>query len=120
LMAVDEIGGRIAESVVAFFAEPSHRETVERLRSHGLQFSLSSEQLEQQSDTFKGLTFVVSGVFEHIGREELKKTIEDHGGKVATSISSKTSFVVAGDNMGPSKRAKAESLGIPILSEGEF
>src|SRR5690606_26996026 len=70
LMAVDEIGGRIAESVVAFFAEPSHRETIERLRSQGLQFSLSLEQLEQQSDKFKGQSFVVSGVFENIGREE--------------------------------------------------
>src|SRR5690606_2184599 len=120
LTAVDEIGERIAQSVIAFFAEPGHRETIGRLRSYGLQFSLSQEQLEQQSDRFKGQTFVVSGVFARMGREELKKTIEDQGGKVASSISSKTSYVVAGDHMGPSKKIKAESLGVPIISEDEF
>ncbi|MEO2053218.1 MAG: NAD-dependent DNA ligase LigA [Allomuricauda sp.] len=120
LMAVDEIGERIAQSVIQFFNEPTNRDIVERLRSHGLQFSLSEAQLENQTDKLKGQTFVVSGVFETVSRDELKKLIEDNGGKVASSISSKTSFVVAGDNMGPSKKTKAESLGVPIISEQEF
>ncbi|WP_420322827.1 NAD-dependent DNA ligase LigA [Flagellimonas sp.] len=120
LVAVDEIGERIAESVVQFFENPTNVEIVERLKSYGLQFSLSEEQLQNQSDTLKGQTFVVSGVFESIGRTELKKLIEDNGGKVASSISSKTSFLVAGANMGPSKKTKAENLGVPIISEQEF
>jgi DNA ligase (NAD+) len=120
LIAVDEIGERIAESVIRFFAEPTNVALVERLKSYGLQFSLSEEQLENQTDKLKGQTFVVSGVFESISRNDLKKLIEDNGGKVASSISSKTSFVVAGDNMGPSKKTKAESLGVPIISEQEF
>ncbi|WP_431161698.1 NAD-dependent DNA ligase LigA [Flagellimonas beolgyonensis] len=120
LMAVDEIGERIAQSVIQFFNEPTNRDIVERLRSHGLQFSLSEAQLENQTDKLKGQTFVVSGVFETVSRDELKKLIEDNGGKVASSISSKTSFVVAGDNMGPSKKTKAESLGVPIISEQDF
>ncbi len=120
LIAVDEIGDRIAESVIKFFSEPTNLEIIDRLKSYGLQFSLSEEQLENQTDKLKGQTFVVSGVFETISRNDLKKLIEDNGGKVASSISSKTSFVVAGDNMGPSKKTKAESLGIPIISEQEF
>ncbi|UII79246.1 NAD-dependent DNA ligase LigA [Flagellimonas sp. CMM7] len=120
LVTVDEIGGRIAESVVQFFAEPLNIEIVERLKLYGLQFSLSEEQLQNQSEKLKGQTFVVSGVFESLGRTELKKLIEDNGGKVASSISSKTSFLVAGENMGPSKKTKAEGLGVPIISEQEF
>jgi DNA ligase (NAD+) len=120
LIAVDEIGERIADSVIQFFSEPTNVEIVDRLKSYGLQFSLSEEQLENQTDKLKGQIFVVSGVFETISRNDLKKLIEDNGGKVASSISSKTSFVVAGDNMGPSKKTKAESLGVPIISEQEF
>ncbi|MEX0273790.1 MAG: NAD-dependent DNA ligase LigA, partial [Flavobacteriaceae bacterium] len=120
LVAVDEIGERIAQSVLEFFADPGNRTLVDRLRGHGLQFSLSEEQLQQQTETLKGQTFVVSGVFEKISRNELKKLIEDNGGKVASSISSKTSFVVAGANMGPSKKAKAETLGVPIIGEDGF
>ncbi|WP_350285541.1 NAD-dependent DNA ligase LigA [uncultured Croceitalea sp.] len=120
LVAVDEIGGRIAESVVQFFSEVSNQEIVARLKSYGLQFSLSEEQLQNQSDVLKGKTFVVSGVFETLGRTELKKLIEDNGGKVASSISSKTTYLVAGDKMGPSKRTKAENLGVPIISEQDF
>ncbi|WP_067035826.1 NAD-dependent DNA ligase LigA [Allomuricauda sp. CP2A] len=120
LVAVDEIGERIAESVIKFFSEPTNLEIIDRLKSYGLQFSLSEAQLENQTDKLKGQTFVVSGVFENISRNDLKKLIEDNGGKVASSISSKTSFVVAGDNMGPSKKTKAESLGVPIISEQEF
>ena len=120
LVTVDEIGDRIAESVVQFFDNPLNQETVERLKSYGLQFSLSEEQLQGQSETLKGKTFVVSGVFETLERNQLKKLIEDNGGKVASSISSKTSFLVAGDKMGPSKRTKAENLGVPIISELDF
>ncbi|MFT0715395.1 NAD-dependent DNA ligase LigA [Flagellimonas lutimaris] len=120
LVTVDEIGERIAESVVNFFSERANIEIIDRLKSYGLQFSLSEEQLENQTELLKGQTFVVSGVFETISRNELKKLIEDNGGKVASSVSSKTSFLVAGDKMGPSKRTKAETLGVPIISEQEF
>ncbi|WP_282161831.1 NAD-dependent DNA ligase LigA [Ulvibacterium marinum] len=120
LVAVDEIGERIAQSVVEFFAQDENLQIVDRLKSYGLQFSLSEAQLENQTDTLKGQTFVVSGVFETISRNELKKLIEDNGGKVASSVSSKTSYLVAGANMGPSKRTKAEGLGVPIISEAEF
>ena len=120
LIKVDEIGDRIAESVVDFFGKSENVEIVNRLKSHGLQLSLSEEQLQNQTDKLKGLVFVVSGVFEQVSRPELKKLIEDNGGKVSSSISSKTSFVVAGDKMGPSKRTKAENLGVPIINEAEF
>jgi DNA ligase (NAD+) len=120
LTQVNEIGQRIAESVVSFFAEEKNRKAVERLRSYGLKFSLSKEQLQNQTDKLKGMTLVVSGVFENLERTELKKLIEDNGGKVSSSISSKTSYLVAGNNMGPSKRSKAESLGVPIISEKDF
>ncbi|MEL6812223.1 MAG: NAD-dependent DNA ligase LigA [Bacteroidota bacterium] len=120
LVAVDEIGDRIAQSVIQFFASEETKETIERLKNYGVQLQISEEQLANQTDTLLGNTFVVSGVFEKVSRTELKKLIEDNGGKVSGSISGKTSFVVAGDNMGPSKRTKAESLGIPIISEDDF
>ncbi|MDX1314771.1 MAG: helix-hairpin-helix domain-containing protein, partial [Eudoraea sp.] len=120
LTRVDEIGERIAQSVVRFFDNETNREIVSRLKSYGLQMSLSEEQLSSQSDTLQGQKFVVSGVFEKVSRTELKKLIEDNGGKVVSSISSKTDYVVAGANMGPSKKTKAESLGVPIISEDDF
>ena len=120
LTAVDEIGERIAQNVVEFFRNETNRITIERLKSYGIQFSLSEAQLENQTEKLKGMTVVVSGVFETLGRDELKKLIEDNGGKVGSSISSKTTYLVAGDNMGPSKRTKAESLGVPIISEQDF
>jgi DNA ligase (NAD+) len=120
LMEVNEIGQRIAESVVSFFEEEKNQEIIEQLKRYGLQFSLTEEQLENQTDILKGKTLVVSGVFENLERTELKKLIEDNGGKVSSSISSKTSYLVAGNNMGPSKRTKAESLGVPIISEADF
>ncbi|HEA30255.1 MAG TPA: NAD-dependent DNA ligase LigA [Leeuwenhoekiella sp.] len=119
LIAVDEIGGRIAESVVSFFAQEASIAIINRLKECGLQLEIAPEALENQSDTLAGKTFVVSGVFE-MSRTDLKKLIEDNGGKVSGSISSKTSYVVAGENMGPAKLDKAESLGIPIISEEEF
>lgn len=120
LVMVDEIGERIAESVVSFFKNEKNQEAVARLKAHGLQFELSADKLENQTEVLKGLTFVVSGVFESVSRDELKKLIEDNGGKVGSSISSKTSYLVAGDKMGPSKRTKAEKLNIPIISEQDF
>ncbi|MRH99864.1 NAD-dependent DNA ligase LigA [Kriegella sp. EG-1] len=120
LTAVDEIGERIAQSVVEFFGNAKNEEIVNRLKSYGLQFSLSEEQLQNQTDALRGKSFVVSGVFEKVSRNELKKLIEDNGGKVSSSISSKTSYVVAGDKMGPSKRTKAEDLGISIITEDDF
>jgi len=120
LTRIDEIGERIAQSVVDFFGEESNRDLIARLKTYGLQFSLSEKQLENQSNALGGQTFVVSGVFETFSRDELKKCIEDNGGRVASSISSRTNYVVAGANMGPSKKAKAESLGVPILSESDF
>jgi DNA ligase (NAD+) len=120
LTAVDEIGDRIAESVLSFFGNSKNIEIINRLRNYGLQLSLSEEQLQNQTDRLKGQSFVVSGVFENVSRNELKKLIEDNGGKVSSSISSKTSYVVAGDNMGPSKKSKAEDLDVPIISEEDF
>jgi len=106
--------------VVRFFTEEENRVTIQRLKDHGVQLKISDEQLAKQTDKLLGRSFVVSGVFVKVSRIELKKLIEDNGGKVSSSISSKTGFVVAGDNMGPSKRTKAEGLGIPIISEDDF
>ncbi|WP_291864236.1 NAD-dependent DNA ligase LigA [Maribacter sp.] len=120
LTAVDEIGQRIAESVVEFFKNEKNVEIINRLKTYGIQFEISADKLLNQTEKLKGQTFVVSGVFEVISRNDLKKLIEDNGGKVGSSISSKTSFLVAGDKMGPSKLAKAEKLGISIISEQDF
>lgn len=120
LMQVDEIGERIAESVYAFFSNPDNVQLIQRLKEYGIQFQISAEELQGQTDILQGKTFVVSGVFEKVSREELKKLIEKNGGKVSGSISSKTSWVIAGANMGPSKLEKATSLGIPIISENDF
>ncbi|MBU2996022.1 NAD-dependent DNA ligase LigA [Cellulophaga baltica] len=120
LVKVDEIGERIANSVVEFFQNEVNQKIIERLKSYGVQFELSAEKLENQTEELKGQTFVVSGVFEKVSRNELKKLIEDNGAKVGSSVSSKTTFLVAGDKMGPSKRAKAENLGVAIITEDEF
>ncbi|MCR9182406.1 MAG: NAD-dependent DNA ligase LigA [Flavobacteriaceae bacterium] len=120
LIMVDEIGEKIADSVVEFFSKQENLDILNRLKSYGIQLQLSEEALQGQTDLLLGKTFVVSGVFTKVSRNELKKIIEDNGGKVSGSISSKTSFVVAGENMGPSKKEKAESLGVPIISEDEF
>jgi len=120
LVQVDEIGDRIAQSVVAFFSSEENKNTVERLKEYGVQLKISEAELANQTDRLQGSTFVVSGVFTKVTRTELKKLIEDNGGKVSSSISSKTGYVVAGENMGPSKRTKAEDLGVPIISEDDF
>jgi DNA ligase (NAD+) len=120
LIAVDEIGDRIADSVEAFFSSEDNKENIEKLRSYGLQLEISAEKLANQTDKLKGQSIVVSGVFETVSRTELKKMIEDNGGKVSSSISAKTNFLVAGDKMGPSKLAKAETLGVQVISENNF
>ncbi len=120
LIAVDEIGDRIAESVIDFSNNLINIQLVERLKMYGIQLSISEELLFNQSDKLAGKIFVVSGVFSHFNRNDLKKSIEDNGAKVASSISKKTSYVIAGDNMGPSKRTKAESLGVQIISETDY
>lgn len=120
LVQVDEIGIKIAESVVAFFNSEAHRTIISRLKSYGVQMEISAEIMANQTNKLDGTIFVVSGVFTKVTREELKKLIEDNGGKVSGSISGKTNFVVAGDNMGPSKRTKADTLGVPIISEDDF
>jgi DNA ligase (NAD+) len=120
LVKVDEIGIKIAESVTEFFSSDININIINRLKTFGLQFEISAEQLKNQTDKLKGEIIVVSGVFHSVSRDELKKLIENNGGKVSSSISSKTSFIVVGDNMGPSKKEKAEKLSIPLLNEKEF
>lgn len=120
LVTVDEIGIRIAESVVEFFNSDKNQNIIQRLKGFGVQLEISAEKLANQTNKLQGQIFVVSGVFETVSRDELKKLIEDNGGKVSSSISSKTNFVVAGDNMGPSKKTKAESLNVSIISEFDF
>lgn len=118
LIEVDEIGERIAGSLIAYFEDDKSVELVRRFKSFGLQTELV--EAEGSTDKLVGFTFVVSGVFENYEREELKKLIELNGGKVASSVSGKTSYLVAGDGMGPSKRAKAEKLGVQIIDEAGF
>lgn len=120
LILVDEIGERIAKSVIEFFENEENKRIIERLKSYGVQFEIIERINPNATEKFIGKTFVVSGVFAQFSRDELKKTIEDNGGKVGSSISAKTDFVVAGDNMGPAKLEKASKLNIPILSEEDF
>ena len=120
LVAVDEIGDKIAESVIEFSNDLGNIQLIERLKSYGVQLAISEEELENQTNLLEGKVFVVSGVFHQLSRNELKKAIDDNGGKVSSSISKKTDYVVAGDNMGPSKKVKAESLGVAIISEDDF
>ena len=120
LQEVEGIGEVMAKSIISYFHNEENRQIVERLRGYGLQFALSAEQTAQQSDCLAGQSVVISGVFQHHSRDEYKLIIEQNGGKNVGSISGKTSFILAGDNMGPSKLEKAQKLGIRIVSEDEF
>ncbi|HEY1008267.1 MAG TPA: NAD-dependent DNA ligase LigA [Sphingobacteriaceae bacterium] len=120
LITVDEIGSRIAESLLDYFREPRHLEQIERLRTAGLQFQAEDHRIELQSDRLAGKTFIISGVFENFSRDELKEIIEANGGKILSSISAKLNYVVAGDNMGPSKLEKAKKLNIPVISDADL
>ena len=121
LVETDEIGEKIARSVVDFFAEARNRTMVERLKAHGLQMALDeSAEAGSRSEELRGLTFVISGTFARHSRDEYKTMIERHGGRNASSISGKTDYLLAGENMGPAKLAKAEKLGVKLLNEDEF
>ncbi len=121
LVETDEIGEKIARSVIGFFADERNRTMVERLRAYGLQMALrESDQVGARSDVLKGLTLVISGTFAHHSRDEYKAMIERHGGKNASAISGKTDYLLAGENMGPAKRSKAEKLGVKLINEDEF
>ncbi|MFT7498584.1 MAG: DNA ligase (NAD+), partial [Porticoccaceae bacterium] len=120
LVNVDEIGERIAQSVLDFSSDLGNIQLIERLKSYGVQLEMSMESQANQTNKLQGKVFVVSGVFYQLSRNELKKSIEDNGGKVSSSISKKTTYIVAGDNMGPSKKIKADDLGIPLITEKEF
>ncbi len=120
LVEADGIGDVIAGSIVSYFANPDNQAIISRLREYGLQMQLSEEQLAGQSDKLAGMSIVISGVFQKHSRDEYKAMIEQHGGKNVGSISAKTSFILAGDNMGPAKLQKAEKLGVRIVSEEEF
>ena len=120
LISVDEIGDRIAQSIIDFSSDLGNIQLINRLKVSGIQLEVSAESLENLTDKLQGEIFVVSGVFYQMTRNELKKAIEDNGGKVSSSISKKTNYIVAGDNMGPSKLAKAKDLGIAIISEQDF
>ena len=120
LLEIDEVGEIIAVSIAEHFSNPANKKIVDRLMEHGLQFELSEEQQQGGSDKLKDITIVISGVFQKHSRDEYKEMIELNGGKNSSSISKKTSYVLAGDNMGPEKLKKAESLGVKIISEDEF
>lgn len=120
LTAIEEIGERIAQSVVDYFANPAHQQLIERFKSYGLQFEMEKSEETVRTDKLKGLSIVISGVFANHSRDELKQLIEQNGGKNAGSISQKTDYVLAGENMGPSKHEKASQLKIPIISEDDF
>jgi len=118
LIQVDEIGDRIAESVVQYFAEPKHREGIERMKLAGLQFTAAEKV--SLGNSLTGKTMVISGVFAKHSRDEIKLMIEAHGGKVGSGVTGKTDFLVAGDGIGPSKLEKATQLGVQIIDEDTF
>lgn len=120
LIHVDEIGEKIAQSIILYFRNPQNRELIERLRQAGVQLEAAAQDTSNHTDKLAGKSIVISGVFTHHSRDEYKALIEQHGGKNVGSISSKTSFILAGDNMGPAKLEKAKKLGVPIVGEDEF
>ena len=120
LVQVDEIGARIAQSVIQYFADEKNLQVIEKLREAGVQLQMEELDMSEFTDKLAGKSIVISGVFTHHSRDEYKSLIEKNGGKNVGSISKKTSFILAGENMGPSKLEKAEKLGIPIVSEDEF
>lgn len=120
LTAIDEIGGRIAQSLIEYFEGEKHREEIAKLQSQGLQFITEEKEVTLQSDKLSGKSFIISGVFEKYSRDDLKDIIEQNGGKILSSISAKLNYLVAGDNMGPAKLEKANKLNIPIISDEEL
>ena len=120
LISVDEIGERIADSLISFFAMEKNREVIRRLMEHGVQMSQVIEENVKQIQPLSGKTVVISGTFSRYSRDELKEFVEKFGGKNVSSVSSKTSFILAGENMGPEKLKKANDLAIPLMGEDEF
>ena len=120
LVAVDEIGERIAQSVLSYFSDEKNRTLVNRLKEQGLRMAVSEEQLANRSEKLKGLTIVISGTFSKHSRDEYKAMIEQHGGKNSGSVSGKTDYILAGENMGPAKLEKAAKLGVKIINEDAF
>jgi DNA ligase (NAD+) len=120
LTAIDEIGQRIAESIIEYFANPAHLEQINLLKSYGLQLETINTVITLESNKLTGKTFVISGVFENHSREELKEMIENNGGKILSGISAKLNYLLAGDNMGPSKLEKAQKLNVPLISEEDL
>jgi DNA ligase (NAD+) len=120
LITVDEIGSRIAESLIDYFKDHRHIDQLEKLKRAGLQFETEATEVALASDKLAGKSFIISGVFENFSRDELTEIIQSNGGKIVSSISAKLNFLVAGDNMGPSKLEKAQKLNIPIISETEL
>ena len=120
LIEVPEIGERIAQSVIQYFNDENYNADIERLKKAGLQFILEEKEITLESNSLEDKSFVVSGVFEKYGRDEIKEVIKNHGGKVISAISGKLDFLLAGDKMGPAKKEKAEKLGVKIISEDDF
>ena len=120
LIAVDEIGERIAKSVKEFFSQEANLQMIDRLKVSGMKLALEKSSNESNDNKLSGLTLVVSGVFLKYNRASIKNMIKHHKGKITSSISSNTDYLIAGDNMGPAKREKALDLGVPILTETEF
>lgn len=120
LEAIEDVGSRIARSIISYFEAPVNRENIEKLRAAGVQLAMPEEAPGERTDILAGKSFVISGVFSLHSRDEYKELIEKNGGKNVGSISKKTDYVLAGENMGPSKLEKANKLGIPIISEQDF
>jgi DNA ligase (NAD+) len=120
LIAVDEIGERIAQSVQKYFSDERSIELINRLKKHGLQMQVSEDKLQPAGSALSGLSIVISGTFSKHSRDEYKTLIEQNGGKNVGSVSAKTSFILAGENMGPEKLKKAENLGVKLVNETEF
>jgi len=120
LLETNEIGEIIADSIIDYFSSPAYLVQLERLEKAGLQFTLDEAAHALKSETLLGKSFVVSGVFNVFSRDEMKKRIEENGGKVLSGVSAATSYLIAGDKMGPEKRKKADKLNVPIISEDEF
>ncbi|MDX1630152.1 MAG: helix-hairpin-helix domain-containing protein, partial [Fulvivirga sp.] len=120
LIAVPEIGERIAQSVITYFQDEENRKDIDQLREAGVQLALTESESSPVSDILEDKSFVISGVFENYDRDELKTVIKNHGGRVISAISGKLDYLLAGDKMGPAKKEKAEKLGVKIISEEDF
>jgi DNA ligase (NAD+) len=120
LITAEEIGERIAISILDYFKDEHHKEEIEKLKAHGLQFVTEEKEVNLASETLSGKTFIISGVFAKYSRDELTNIIEQNGGKIVSSISAKLNYLVAGENMGPAKLEKANKLQIPIITDDDL